>query len=156
MNLLLPLFWRRQLKALQTCSPGAQVALDTALNSLGERSLKVATADTQIKSVAAAGVILPAVPGSYYIIRGWLLSAYNAAAGTSTGTTITVTKHPDKVVETIAAISLVPTVASLNQGQLSDLGLVTEQNTAVTLADLTAPPTGEYCVIYYDEVRQVD
>jgi len=153
---LLPLFWRRSLGDLKTHQPGKQVPLDTAMNSLGERSLKTVVPAHQIATATAAGNLLPAVPGVYYIIRGWLLTGYNAAAGTSTGTTMTFTKFPENVSTVFAAMALVPSVACVNQATVNNLALVTQPNTAVALADLTAAPTGETAILYYDEVRQVD
>ena len=151
-------FQRRNLNLLRKGDDvnGIPSRIDTGLNFLGEHSLKTCQADTQVASATAAGTIVAAVPQAYHIIRGFILGAQQLAAGTSTGTSITCTKYPEGTSQVIGAVVLAPLqLSAANQG-LDSLGIICAPNTAITLADLTAAPTSEIAIVYYDTVQMVE
>ena len=148
-----PNFVRRGLNILRLGLDGPPVSLDTGLNNLGEHSLKITYGDTEIVTASGAGAILPAVPDQYYILRAFVVSAANIAAGTSTGTSLVCTKFPENSTLAWATIFLVPGVANSVNEALGGLGTVTSPNTAVTVVDLTAAPTTEAWTLFYDTVR---
>ena len=116
-----------------------------ALQTIGARVLhKYAT--------AATATFLPAKLGTRYRILGWAMSAANVAAGTSTGETLACTVDGTAVV--FGGVNLAASAANSNSNSCTGLHILTDQNTAVALADLTAAPSALHAVLFYQEILE--
>ena len=147
-------FWRRSLNLLRR-SPelaGDAVSLDTGLNYLGEHSLNVVPGTHLAVSSTGTGPILPAVPGLYYIIRGYSLSAQASAANTSVGVFLNFVDYLSGNTIIFGELSLPGTVLTAQTIALHGLSLLCQPNTSVQLGANGTAPTNYIGIVYYDAV----
>lgn len=145
-------FRYRTLKDRRDRSLGKSVPVDTQISELNEFAQVVTSPETRVVAVTATGTVLAAKLKTRYRILQVVLGARVAAASATEGLTVTLT--PSQGSSTVVStLHLVPSVAGV--GHLSLVcNVLTEVNTAVTLANITADPTAFSCRVFYQEILE--
>ena len=149
-----PIFWYRDFFARRNRLRGDSVNIDTGISESGERSIRVSVSAMHSKSfsfASTAGDILPAIPGYYYIIRGYELGVRLINTDTTTNVSLNYIRALENDSSIFGFILTVPSVAGSYHTMLSNLAIETAENTVVSYSADAAPTYGRV-VVYYDLV----